>query len=101
MREIIRRRYAAAAVEIASGSGTSGRVPAGVAEVGGRDPHLDHALADRVEPVAARRRPRGDDPAQLGADEVQRGAVLGGVARSASRRGGSRGRRGGGSEPGS
>ena len=36
---------------------------------------------DQVEPVALRLGPRGDDPAQLGAGEVQRGAVLGRVAR--------------------
>ena len=36
--------------------------------------------AGDVEPVAAGLGPRGDHPAQLGAGEVQRGAVLGGVA---------------------
>ena len=36
--------------------------------------------AGDVEPVAAGLRPRGDDPAQLGAGEVQGGAVLGRVA---------------------
>ena len=51
-----------------------------VAEEDGRDPHLDDPLAVGVEPVAARLRPRGDHPAQLRADEMERGAVLGRVA---------------------
>ena len=50
-------------------------------EIGGGDPHLDHPLLDDVEPVAARLRPRGDHPAQLGAGEVQGGTVLGRVPR--------------------
>ena len=66
-------------MESASGTGAAGTTAA-VAEEGGGDPHLDHPLPGDVEPVAAGLRPRGDDPAQLGADEVQGGAVLGRVA---------------------
>ena len=71
----------AIAVEIASGSGAA---PGGGA---GWSPRKVVAIristtrcAGGVEPVAARLRPRGDHPAQLGADEVQGGAVLGRVA---------------------
>ena len=51
-----------------------------IAEEGGGDPRLHHLSLDQVEPEASRLRPRGHHPAQLGAVEVQRGAVAGRVA---------------------
>ena len=51
------------------------------AEVAGRQPRLAHQRPAPLEPVGPRLGPRGDDLDQLVADEAQRRAVLGRVAR--------------------